>query len=305
MRTGRFARAAAWVLAVSLMFSGCGTSAPAKVSAEVPSVRYEIPPFRGAAFHETDAADCGCARIDLTDAGEGYIALTADSEHALKFQVECADGKYNYNVPGDGSDVILPLNMGNGAYSLRLLENVEGSKYACLWEDTLSVEIEDAFDPFVRPSQMVPYGEGSQCAELARSLAGECAADSDVVSAVYGYLVENISYDREKAESVQSGYLPDPDRTLEEKKGICFDYASLAAAMLRSVGIPCKLITGYLDGEVYHAWNSFYLQEQGWVTVEIKAKPGLWQRVDITMAASGKSASELEDDSKYTARFVY
>ena len=42
--------------------------------------------------------------------------------------------------------------------------------------------------------------------------------------------------------------------------------------MLRSQGIPAKVITGYVsDGAVYHAWNMIYLKESGWITVEIKA----------------------------------
>ena len=57
--------------------------------------------------------------------------------------------------------------------------------------------------------------------------------------------------------------------------------------------------------EVYHAWNSFYLKEQGWVTVEIQARPNIWQRVDITFAAAGVDTKSLTDDSLYTTRYTY
>ena len=46
--------------------------------------------------------------------------------------------------------------------------------------------------------------------------------------------------------------MPDSNRTLETKKGICFDYASLMALLLRSQNIPCKLVVGYAGVE-YHA----------------------------------------------------
>lgn len=118
-------------------------------------------------------------------------------------------------------------------------------------------------------------------------------------------MVKNIQYDTEKAATVQNGYLPSPDETLRTGKGICFDYASLAAAMLRSEGIPCKLITGYVGEETYHAWNSFYLESEGWITVEIRAKADEWQRVDITFAAGGMPAGEIQNDSEYTTRFTY
>ena len=57
--------------------------------------------------------------------------------------------------------------------------------------------------------------------EKARELAAACDTDAEVAAAVYNYLVEHIRYDRQKAASVQSGYLPDPDETLKTGKGIC------------------------------------------------------------------------------------
>ena len=62
---------------------------------------------------------------------------------------------------------------------------------------------------------------------------------------------------------MQSGYLPDLDQVLEKKMGICFDYASLTAALLRVQGIAVKLVIGYADN-TYHAWNEVYLSGQ-WV----------------------------------------
>ena len=75
--------------------------------------------------------------------------------------------------------------------------------------------------------------------------------------------------------------------TLASGTGICFDYASLGAAMLRSLGIPCQVITGYVSpDDVYHAWNMVYIDGE-WISVEISIKPNSWTRVDLTFAASG------------------
>ena len=87
--------------------------------------------------------------------------------------------------------------------------------------------------------------------------------------------------------------------------GICFDYASLAAAMLRSLGIPCKLITGYVGESTYHAWNSFYLENEGWITAEIRVSANHWQRVDITFAAGGMPAGQITGSTEYTTRDTY
>ena len=97
-----------------------------------------------------------------------------------------------------------------------------------------------------------------------RELAGkDCYSDLDVVTQIYNFVIKNISYDKKKAENVPYGYTPDPDETLDTGKGICFDYAALMSAMLRSQRIPTKLEVGY-SGDVYHAWISCYVDEIGW-----------------------------------------
>ena len=74
-------------------------------------------------------------------------------------------------------------------------------------------------------------------------------------------------------------------RTLSTGKGICFDYAALMTAMLRSQGIPTKLEIGY-SGEVYHAWISTYIDEIGWVDNVIQFDGKSWSLIDPTLAAS-------------------
>ena len=296
-------RAAALLCAMALAFTGCGakstgTAGPAKQGS------FEIPAFQEAAFQEEQAVDCGGLQLDVSGLSQGVVAVRADSKSRMKFQIVCGETKYNYDLPS-GESAVFPLNMGDGSYTFRLMEQISGSKYACVWSDSQWVAMTDEFQPFLRPSRMVSYDRDSKCVEKARELAAACDTDAEVAAAVYDYLVEHIRYDRQKAASVQSGYLPDPDETLKTGKGICFDYAALAAGMLRSVGIPCKLITGYVEKDTYHAWNSFYLKDQGWVTVKIQAKANSWHRVDITFAASGTPADKLTDDSLYTTRYVY
>lgn len=303
--TGRIRRGAVICMSLSCMLlSGCGA---AKNKAVV-SAPYPVPQVLESGFSEEAALDYGPLRLDDSSLSQGYVALTAESSQRLKFQIISGDMKYNYDISNQGTPAVLPLNMGDGDYTFRLMESVGDGKYACLWSENRQVTLEDDFQPWLRPSQMVPFTPESKCVDLAEQLAARCETDADVVAAVYDYLVENIEYDQEKAATVQTGYLPDPDDTLAAGKGMCFDYAALAAAMLRSMGIPCKLITGYVDQndqEVYHAWNTFYLESHGWVTAEIKAAPNTWQRVDITFAAGGVSSDELMDDARYTTRFTY
>ena len=106
---------------------------------------------------------------------------------------------------------------------------------------------------------------------LGAKLAAPADDDLDVVTYIYDYIIDNIKYDFDRAENVSVGYLPDIDKVLEEGKGICFDYAALATAMLRSQGIPTRLVVGYSD-DVYHAWISVYIEDVGWVNKAIEFK---------------------------------
>lgn len=257
-------------------------------------------------YHEEQATEIEGGSIDFSALSDGYIAVEAEAGSRLKFQIIKGAETYTYDLPEDGTVTVYPLNMGDGDYQFRLMRQVEGTKYTEAWGDAQSVALSDEFTPYLRPNQIVNYNRKSACVAEAYQVTQYCENDLEIAAAVYDYLAKNITYDYDKAQTVQSGYLPDPDSTLASKNGICFDYAALAAAMMRSQGVPCQVITGYMGpDELYHAWNRFYVKNEGWLTVEIQAAGSSWKRVDITAAAAGTSAAELEDDQQYTTRYIY
>ena len=293
------------LLLVLAALCGCVQKPMVQTGGKADGAVYEIPAFQDAAFHADKAVDYGAVQVDESMLAQGVVSASAKSDSRLKFQVISGEMKYNYDLPSDGTPAVFPLNMGDGNYTFRLMEEVAGTKYACVWSEDQTITMIDEFQPYLRPNQMVSYSESSRCVQKARELAADWGTDTDVAAAIYSYLVEHIQYDTGKASTVENGYLPDPDETLESGKGICFDYASLAAAMFRSLGIPCKLITGYVGEKTYHAWNSIYLKNQGWITVELKAQADSWQRVDITFASGGMPENTISEDMQYTTRFTY
>ncbi len=128
------------------------------------------------------------------------------------------------------------------------------------------------------------------------------------VEAIYNFVVQNLTYDKQLAATVQSGYLPVLDTVLEKKSGICFDYAALMTGMLRSQGVPCKLVVGYA-GSAYHAWISVWSQETGWVDGAIHFDGNSWQRMDPTFASTGKQSGSIMayigDGSNYAPKYFY
>lgn len=258
------------------------------------------------AFHG-DAAQTGndCA-IDTSCLAEGYVGAAATSSSRLKFQVSKGEMSYNYDLPGDNTPIVVPLNMGDGPYNFRVMQNTSGNNYVELFSVIENVKLNSEVAPFLVPNMFVDYDESSAVTAKARELAEGCANQADIVRNVYDWVVENITYDHDKAAQLAevTGYVPNPDETLSSGTGICFDYASLGAAMLRSLGIPCKVVTGYVSPDnVYHAWNMVYIDGE-WVSVEISIKPNDWSRVDLTFAASG-AASTIGDGTSYTDRYTY
>ena len=63
---------------------------------------------------------------------------------------------------------------------------------------------------------------------------------------------------------------------MKQRKGVCQDFTHLAIACLRSVGLPARYVSGYIetqspDGvekligvDASHAWFSVYIPERGW-----------------------------------------
>ena len=244
--------------------------------------------------------------IDASCADDGYVFAAAKSSARLKFQVKCGEMTYNYDMPNDGTPALFPINMGDGSYGFRIMENVEGSSYAELDAAYQDVKLSSEFDPFLIPNVFCSYDEKSKCVEKARKLMKGVKNEGEVVREVCTFVAGAVSYDYDKAEILanSSGYVPDPDATLAEGKGVCFDFASLTAAMLRSLGMPTKVVTGYVSpDDLYHAWIMVYA-DGTWQTALFSVKPKTWSRCDVTFASAGAS-SVTGDATKYTDRYIY
>lgn len=299
------------IFLVLLVLSGCGEPAePVKELTSVPEKNaaepYVPPDISPAMFHREQAVGEDDTLVDVSAVSEGYVAVSAKSDSHLKFQVIQGDSTYNYDLPNDGTETIFSLQSGDGLYRFRVMENVMDTKYAELFATEAEVALQDEFQPFIRTNQYANYQADSDCVIKAKELAAEATTPVEVAHNIFAYICDNVTYDQEKAINVESGYIPSPDQTMAEGKGICFDYASLAASMLRSQGIPTKIIFGYVaPGDLYHAWNMFYTEETGWITVEYQVTGGEWNRIDCTFAANGADPTTTGDGTSYTDVYVY
>lgn len=260
----------------------------------------------GGIFVDTGSTPNGVVLVRVNSsaiaAGTRCKAIFRDGDGNILFQ---------YNILVRDRYVGLPLNRGNGPYNLLVAKNVGGDSYTPEMLLSFNVSLTSSLKPFTAASVMSDFSRGSTSVQRANSLTSGITTADGKVSAVYSWIVANISYDRDLANSISSSqityYLPDPDRTMASRKGICFDYASLMCAMLRSQGIPTRLIMGSTP-QGYHAWNEVYFEGSGWVVVaEFKWKKldgSGWVQFDTTFAAGGLSPATIQSTS-YTRSRVY
>lgn len=249
------------------------------------------------------------AVIDYSNIKDGYVMVkfTGSTKKKLKSQVKGPTATYTYNI-NRGEWTTFPLSDGNGSYKVSVFENVSGNKYSTVISTDFKVKLTDQFAPFVRPNQYVNYEDAPKTIKKAASLVSKKDSELKKVEKVYNYVVKNLKYDTKKAKTVQSGYLPDLDKVLAQKKGICFDYASLMTGMLRSQGVPCKLVVGYA-GSAYHAWISVWSEKTGWIDGAIYFDGTSWQRMDPTFVSSAKNSKAINkyvgDGSNYSPKYFY
>lgn len=247
--------------------------------------------------------------VDISNTSQGYV-MAKYNGHAAKanIQITGPDGiTYKYFLTPSEHFITLPLTGGSGTYGFACYENVVDNKYAVLFKKEIIVSLENEFLPYLYPNQYVNFNKDSRAVSLASEITAGAASDLEAVAAVYHYVIENIIYDDEKAEKVTSGYLPDIDDTLATKSGICFDYASLTTAMLRSQDIPTRLEIGY-SGEIYHSWISVYIEDVGWIDNMIEFTGDSWTRMDPTFAAGNENSEKIlkyiGDGTNYTLQYT-
>ena len=251
------------------------------------------------------------AEIDYSNSGDGYIMVRylEKTSKMLRVQITGPSGAtYTYTLKTNGDYEVFPLSDGNGSYKVGVFEQIEGTKYATANSATVAVSLKDEYAPFLRPNQYVNFSKDSNTIKKAAELTKDAKDVYAKVGSVYDFVIKNLTYDKDLAANVKSGYLPNLDKVLESKKGICFDYAALMTAMLRSQGIPTKLVIGYA-GTVYHAWINVYSPETGWINSVISFDGKKWNLMDPTFASTGNSGAEvmkyIGDGSNYSAKFLY
>ena len=256
----------------------------------------------------TDTIGNAPVTLDISNKEQGYLIAQADpSASRINIQMTGPDGVvYSYFID-PGENAVIPFTGGDGNYQILCYQQLSGDRYAALYSNTVEISLENPFLPFLYPNQYVNFTPESEACLLAQSMLPDDTSDLDALDSIYNYVISNISYDEEKAENIEAGYLPDIDETLQTGTGICFDYAALMTAMLRARDIPSKLQIGYTS-DIKHAWIDVYIRSKGWVNQAISFNGESWSRMDPTFEANADDQNMIQsyigDGNNYTVQFT-
>lgn len=103
----------------------------------------------------------------------------------------------------------------------------------------------------------------TQTKNLADEICAECNTDAEKVQAIYNWIIRNCEYDYDYSVFIQYFNVR---RTLHTRKGVCYDFANLFAALCRSQNIPCYVVDGtpYDRSTEDHTWNRVYYDDFWW-----------------------------------------
>lgn len=220
------------------------------------------------------AAETGVIISDTySNAGVVGVLYNRTIDKRIRLLVEKDGTRYTYNIYQSQDFEKFPLQMGDGDYVVRLMENVEGNRYKEIVKKTIGVKLEDKNSVFLNSIQEIKWQEADKAVEKAKELTEGLVSDEEKIKAIYSYITSNVKYDYKKLSRLTVDYLPEIDSILEGRQGICYDYSALFAAMLRSIDIPTKMVKGYTTNvKEYHAWNEVFIE-------------GKWRIVDTTLDA--------------------
>ncbi|SDC07781.1 transglutaminase-like domain-containing protein [Shouchella lonarensis] len=116
---------------------------------------------------------------------------------------------------------------------------------------------------YLRSSTFIQINE--EICQLAKEVCAELIADEEKARALFDYVRLSFHYKHPPKERGNLAFL-------RLKQGDCGEFSFLYASLCRAVNIPCRVVFGAWavgKGLHAHAWNEVYLEESGWVPVDL------------------------------------
>lgn len=145
-----------------------------------------------------------------------------------------------------------------------------------------------------------------KASEIVSQIISEDMSDLEKEMSINQYLCENAEYDNDALESAEQNdfktvddeYLDSftPYGIIVNGVGVCASYAGAFKVLADEADLECIVVTGYLEGNLPHAWNRVKLDDQ-WVSLDVTNNDNdIVSNVLMNVADYGVSDVLVEDD---------
>ena len=236
--------------------------------------------------------------IDMGNLDAGYLkakytgecekaSIAFTKENGTGIAMELTDKWLNYT-----------FTLGSGTYKVWLYEFDEGGKKTICYKTKISVKLENEYDMF-RYSNCYVDVENTTVQAVAKVIKENSESDIERILKVEKFVSDWLIYDEVKKNDIVENdtqiYLVDMDQLFKSRKGVYYDYAVMAMALLRAQDISARMVFGFTGNVQYHAWVEAYLKDTD-----------QWVRIDPTYAESLEDPREyISDDTNYVAVKYY
>ncbi|MDL2262203.1 transglutaminase-like domain-containing protein [Bacteroidales bacterium OttesenSCG-928-I21] len=205
----------------------------------------------------------------------------------ISFDLFCeSDGRYEISIFAVKAGIFIPCNKKclikkNGEYFFEI---------PYLYENNGQIYFSDKNPQDFLVATVDIQSDDEKIITKAKEITIDCTDDYGRVKAIHDWVANNIYYDKDAYFS-QSSSVCDALGVLQGKKTVCQGYACLTAALLRSLQIPCRVVSGHGYGYGYgdkfdepcsimpesyeiigkvvnHAWNEAYVSGR-WVIMDV------------------------------------
>lgn|GEM_PF-423834 len=228
---------------------------------------------------------------------EGYIRISGSTDNnKIKLLVSGGDKQVWYDVKLNNGEFDEEIWFDKkGKYTIKVMVHEYDRKYS--YGPGFTLENTEESDEYLIPAKHIESND-AVIIDTAREITKACSSDLEKARAIYDWVTDNIRFDYNKLEMHKRGQYDNKYgalNTIKTRRGVCYDYATLAAALSRSLGLRAKVAEGDLNKgplKGLHAWNEIYIEESG-----------SWIRIDTTLGATtGEDYFDFENnDESYVA----
>jgi transglutaminase-like putative cysteine protease len=134
--------------------------------------------------------------------------------------------------------------------------------------------------------------------QLAKDIVGPAATSAEKVERIRAWMTKNVSYNL-TAKDPGRGADPIDYLLFTSKEGSCTHFATATAALLRSVGVPARISTGFVAQEQPRISQYVVRGRDAHAWAEVPLVSGDWLQVDTTIMAKEVFPPESSNRGRY------